>query len=104
MPSMWAAKPILLSSSDNTAPLTNPAQTALVTTPSISSFLSNSWMPPSALNASVNTTANNSTTTTASNVVAVAGESRLQFLQDDWTPSTAVEVVPATPFKLHQMN
>lgn len=104
-PSIWAAKPLLLSSAGNTSSLVDPSQTTLTTTPSIASFLSNSWMPPSALNASVNNTSvNNTTTTTANNVVALAGESRLQFLRDDWTPNTPVQVIPTTPFKLHQMN
>ena len=117
LPSMWAAEPLLLS--EKAAPLADPAETSLITTPSISSFLSNSWTPPSATNASVNTSLNNNSTTvldttaapvyssgTANKdgVVAWTGESRFQFLQDDWTPSTPVEVIQTTPFKMHQMN
>ncbi len=117
MPSMWAAQPLLLS--EKAAPLAAPAQTSLVTTPSISSFLSDSWTPPSATNASVNTSLNNNSTTildttaapiytsgtaNKNGVVAWTGESRFQFLQDDWTPSTPVEVIQTTPFKQHQMN
>jgi zona occludens toxin (predicted ATPase) len=103
MPSIWAEKPFLVSSSENaTTPSAPQEETALTTTPSIAAFLSNSWMPPSALNASVNASVNNSTIT--NNVVAVAGESSLQFLQDSWTPSTQVEVIPTTPFKMHELN
>ncbi len=124
-PMMWAQDPQQASSvstpvglSKNLAPLADPAETSLVTTPSISAFLSNSWVPPSALNASANTSLNNTTrldttavpplyTASAANkdgVVAWAAESRFQFLQDDWTPSTPVEVIQTTPFKMHQMN
>jgi hypothetical protein len=123
MPLMWAQQESSLSApvglSDKAAPLADPAQTSLTTTPSIAAFLSNSWIPPSATNASINTSLNNNSTTildtiaaptyTASaankdGVVAWTGESRFQFLQDDWTPSTAVEVIQLTPYKLHQMN
>ncbi|HSD56730.1 MAG TPA: hypothetical protein VLB04_01005 [Methanotrichaceae archaeon] len=126
MPSMWAqtqdpqqasslSTPVGLSS--KAAPLADPAETALTTTPSIASFLSNSWVPPSALNESVNASLNNTTvldttaapvfTASAANkngVVAWTGESRFQFLQDSWTPDTPVDVIQTTPFKLHQMN
>jgi hypothetical protein len=50
MPSMWAQQPgATVGLSENAAPLADPAETALTTTPSIASF-SNSWAPPSALN------------------------------------------------------
>jgi hypothetical protein len=117
MPSMWAQQPASVGLSENAAPLADPAETSLITTPSMAAFLSNSWMPPSAINESVNATSNNTTVldTTAApvyssgtankdGVVAWTGESRFQFLQDDWTPSTPVEVIQTTPFKMHQMN
>ena len=118
MPSMWAQQPgATVGLSENAAPLADPAETALTTTPSMASFLSNSWVPPSALNESVNASLNNTTvldttaapifTASAANkdgVVAWTGESRFQFLQDSWTPSTPVDVIQTTPFKLHQMN
>lgn len=128
MPSIWAqtqdpqqasslSTPVGLSTKP--APLGDPAQTALTTTPSIAAFLSNNWVPPSALNASINTSQNNTTSrldtsavppvysASAANkdgVVAWTGESRFQFLQDSWTPSTPVEVIQTAPFKRHQLN
>ena len=117
MPLMWAQQPATVGLSDKAAPLADPAETALTTTPSIASFLSNSWAPPSALNETVNASLNNTTvldttavpiyTASAANkngVVAWTGESRFQFLQDSWTPSTPVDVIQTTPFKQHQMN
>lgn len=123
LPSIWAAQPASVGStvglSEKAAPLADPAQTALTTTPSMAAFLSNSWIPPSITNASINTSLNNNSTTIldttvaptyyaeAANkdgVVAWTGESRFQFLQDDWTPDTAVEVIQLTPYRLHQMN
>lgn len=124
LPSIWAAPlPASVGSavglSDKAAPLADPAQTALTTTPSMAAFLSNSWIPPSITNASINTSLNNNSTTIldttvaptyyaeAANkdgVIAWTGESRFQFLQDDWTPDTAVEVIQLTPYRLHQMN
>ncbi len=118
LPSIWAAPqaPVLL---DKSAPLADPAQTSLTTTPSISAFLSNNWVPPSITNASVNNSLNNNSTTvldtsvppvyTASapnknGVVAWTGESRFQFLQDDWTPSTPVEIIQIAPYKKGQMS
>lgn len=122
LPSMWAQQPASVGSpvglSSKAAPLAKPSETALITTPSISSFLGDDWMPPSAINAT-NTSLNNNSTavvdTTAApiytamaankdGVVAWTGESRFQFLQDDWTPSTPVEVIQTAPYTKHKMS
>ncbi len=124
LPSMWAqdetttlAAPKGLS--DKTAPQAEEPENALLTTPSVASFLSNSWVPPSSTNASINTSLNNNTTSiidtsaaptytaaTANKdgVIAWTGESRFQFLQDDWTPNTPIEVIHTAPYTKHRMS
>ena len=36
--------------------------------------------------------------------VAWTGESIYQFLNDEWTPTSAVQTYEQSPYKLHQMN
>lgn len=123
LPSIWAQLPASVGSpiglSNRTAALAEPAETSLVTTPSIAAFLDNNWVPPSATNASLNASFNNNTTTLdttaaptftaqAANkegVVPWTGESIFQFLEDSWTPgTTTIEVQSGFGYKKHQMN
>lgn len=126
---------------DELAAMPAPAETSLMTTPSMAAFLNDSWTPstfaaPLASQASAmqrnmthnNTTMENSTyaiydfmkdnyvapqasspiyTASAAGKdkkVAWTGESIYQFLNDAWTPTTAIETYEQSPFKLHQMN
>ncbi len=126
---------------DDLAAMPSPAETALVTTPSMASFLNDSWAPssfaaPLASQSTAvqrNMTRNNTTLNNASysiydflkdnytapqatspiytasaagkdKTVAWTGESIYQFLNDAWTPTTAIETYEQSPFKLHQMN
>jgi hypothetical protein len=135
------AAPVGPSLLNNPAAMPEPAQSELITTPSMAAFLNDSWTPSSfaaplasqATGVLKNMTRNN-TTMNSSNyaiydflkdnytsstptspiytasaagkdkTVAWTGESIYQFLNDAWTPTTAVETYPQSPFKQHQMN
>ncbi|MCX6674649.1 MAG: hypothetical protein NTY37_12830 [Methanothrix sp.] len=126
---------------DDLAAMPEPADSALLTTPSMAAFLNDSWAPTpfvaplasQATGVQRNMTRNN-TTLDSSNyaiydflngnytssapaspvytasaagkdkTVAWTGESIYEFLNDVWTPTTAVQTYPQSPYKLHQMN
>lgn len=99
---------------------------SLLTTPSIAAFLNDSWAPTpfvaptassplytkkSPSNNTTNTTyaiydflknetntSTNASTNATLDAYTVKGGSIYQFLKDNWTPSTPVEVIKSTPF------
>ena len=101
---------------------------SLLTTPSIAAFLNDSWKPtpfvaPSASaplykkksfsNNTTNTTyaihdflknETNITTNATLDNYMVKGGSIYQFLKDNWTPSTPVEVIQTAPFTKGKMS
>lgn len=132
MPTMWAKSPgtagVLINSNPS---LTAPADTPLLTTPTMADFLNDSWMPSSFVAPTINATdalkngtpkgttyaiydfANDKVSTTPSykavatnNAVSGSGEqSILNVLGPDYSPATAdVQVIPTAPYKLHQMS
>jgi hypothetical protein len=127
IPSTWALPSLLLSTANQTQPTTPEPETSLVTTPTIASFLSDTWTPssyvPNVYTAAVankqgyvaNTTENiadfingtqpTSVVTSMEGIYDDPSTGYLtQFLDPNWTPSTVTELQSTPDFKLHQMN
>ena len=101
---------------------------SLLATPSIAAFLNDSWMPSSFVapsyssapqytkkspsNNTTNTTYaaydflndTNATTNTSLAAYTVEGGSIYQFLKDNWTPSTPIEVITVDPLTKGKIN
>jgi len=126
-PSSWALPAFLLSTSNQTQPTAPAAQTNLVTTPTIASFLSDTWTPssyvPNVYTAqAVNKEGFLANTTEAiydflndTWIYPVASTEGIyttnergyltEFLNPNWSPATAVELErPAPDYKKHVMS